>query len=210
MRWIFVGPPGAGKGTQAMRVVDHLQVPHISTGDMFRAAVKNKTPLGIEAKRFMDAGMLVPDEVTIGLVRERISQADTANGFLLDGFPRTVPQADALQNALKEDNVTLNGVLLLEVNDDKIVDRITGRRTDPVTGEIYHMTFRPPPADIADRVVQRKDDTEEACRTRLAAYHAQTAPLIPFYESRGLLKRVNGEGTPNDVTKDVIGHLNSK
>lgn len=210
MRWIFVGPPGAGKGTQAMRVVEHLQVPHISTGDMFRAAVKNKTPLGIEAKRFMDAGMLVPDEVTIGLVRERISQADTAKGFLLDGFPRTVPQADALQNALKEDNVTLNGVLLLEVNDDKIVDRITGRRTDPVTGEIYHMTFRPPPADIADRVVQRKDDTEEACRTRLAAYHAQTAPLIPFYESRGLLKRVNGEDTPNNVTKDVIGHLNSK
>jgi adenylate kinase len=210
MRWIFVGPPGAGKGTQAMRVVEHLQVPHISTGDMFRAAVKNKTPLGVEAKRFMDSGMLVPDEVTIGLVRERISQADAAKGFLLDGFPRTVPQADALQNALKEDNVTLNGVLLLEVNDDKIVDRITGRRTDPVTGEIYHMTFRPPPAGIADRVVQRKDDTEEACRTRLAAYHAQTAPLIPFYESRGLLKRVNGEGTPNDVTKDVIGHLNSK
>ena len=210
MRWIFVGPPGAGKGTQAMRVVDHLQVPHISTGDMFRAAVKNKTPLGVEAKKFMDAGMLVPDEVTIGLVRERISQADAVKGFLLDGFPRTVPQADALQSALKADNVTLNGVLLLEVDDDKIVDRITGRRTDPETGEIYHMTFRPPPADVADRVVQRKDDTEEACRTRLAAYHTQTAPLIPFYESRNLLKRVNGEGAPSDVTKDVIAHLNSK
>jgi len=210
MRWIFVGPPGAGKGTQAMRVVDHLQVPHISTGDMFRAAVKNKTPLGVEAKKFMDAGMLVPDEVTIGLVRERISQPDAERGFLLDGFPRTVPQADALQKALEEDNVTLNGVLLLEVDYDKIVDRITGRRTDPETGEIYHMTFRPPPADIAGRVVQRKDDTEEACRTRLAAYHAQTAPLIPFYASRGLLKRVNGEGAPSDVTKSVISHLNSK
>ena len=210
MRWIFVGPPGAGKGTQAMRVVDHLQVPHISTGDMFRAAVKNETPLGVEAKKFMDAGMLVPDEVTIGLVRERISQPDAERGFLLDGFPRTVPQADALQKALEEDNVTLNGVLLLEVDDDKIVDRITGRRTDPETGEIYHMTFRPPPADIAGRVIQRKDDTEEACRTRLAAYHAQTAPLIPFYASRGLLKRVNGEGAPSDVTKSVISHLNSK
>ncbi len=207
MRWIFVGPPGAGKGTQAMRVVNHLAVPHISTGDMFRAAVKAQTPLGKEAQSYMTAGKLVPDEVTIGLVRERISQQDAQKGFLLDGFPRTVPQAEALQKALDEDGVNLDGVLLLEVNDDLIVNRITGRRSDPQTGAIYHIEFSPPPAEVADRVIQRADDTEGACRTRLNAYHKQTAPLIPFYDGLGLLKRINGEGTPDDVTKRVIGAL---
>lgn len=207
MRWIFVGPPGAGKGTQAMRVVNHLAVPHISTGDMFRAAVKAQTSLGKEAQSYMAAGKLVPDEVTIGLVRERISQQDAKKGFLLDGFPRTVPQADALQKALDEDGVNLDGVLLLEVNDDLIVNRITGRRSDPKTGEIYHIEFSPPPAHVADRVIQRTDDTEEACRTRLSAYHRQTAPLIPFYDRLGLLRRISGEGTPDDVTKRVIGAL---
>ena len=207
MRMIFIGPPGAGKGTQAARLVERYAIPHISTGDMFRAAVKAGTPLGKEAQRYMSAGQLVPDEVTIGLVRERIKQGDAKEGFMLDGFPRTVPQADALETALKADGVTLDHVLVLEVPDELIVDRITGRRSDPETGAIYHMTFNPPPADVAARVVQRKDDTEDACRARLSGYHAQTAPIIPFYAERGLVRAVDGVGTPDEVTERITAAL---
>ena len=194
MRMIFIGPPGAGKGTQAARLVDRYAIPHISTGDMFRAAVKAGTPLGKKASEYMSAGKLVPDEVTIGLVRERIAQDDAREGFLLDGFPRTVPQAEALREALNADGVTLDSVLLLEVPDQLIVDRITGRRSDPETGAIYHMVFNPPPADIASRVVQRKDDTEEACKARLDKYHSETTPVLPFYDAKGLVLRVDGVG----------------
>lgn len=200
MRLIFIGPPGAGKGTQAARIVERFEIPHISTGDMLRAAVKAGTPLGQLADKAMKAGQLVTDEIIIGLVQERIAEDDAKKGFLLDGFPRTVPQADALQTALAGQSVELDAVLLLEVKDDLIVDRITGRRTDPETGTIYHMTFNPPPADVAERVTQRKDDTEEACRARLDSYHRQTAPLVPFYDGLGLLKRVDGVGKPDDVT----------
>lgn len=207
MRMIFIGPPGAGKGTQAARLVERYGIPHISTGDMFRAAVKNGTPLGKKAEEYMSAGKLVPDEVTIGLVRERIAESDAKEGFLLDGFPRTVPQADALQHALAEDEVALDAVLLLEVPDQLIVDRIVGRRSDPETGTIYHLQFNPPPAEIADRLVHRKDDTEEACRARLDAYHAQTAPLVPFYDEQGLLKRVDGVGSPDEVTERIVAAL---
>ena len=203
MRMIFIGPPGAGKGTQAARLVDHFTIPHISTGDMFRAAVKAGTPMGQEADRYMKAGQLVPDEVTIGLVRERFAEPDTQVGFMLDGFPRTVPQAEALDEALKTDEVQLDVVLLLEVPDNLIVERIIGRRTDPETGAIYHLTFNPPPAEVIDRLVHRKDDTEEAVRSRLDAYHKMTAPIIPFYEALGLLKRVNGVGTPDEVTAAI-------
>lgn len=207
MRIIFVGPPGAGKGTQAAKLVSTLGIPHISTGDMFRAAVKQGTPMGQEAQRYMTEGKLVPDEVVIGLVRERIAQADAQTGFLLDGFPRTVPQAEALQDALTQDGLALDAVAVLEVPDELIVERITGRRSDPETGTIYHMTFNPPPAEVKDRVVQRKDDTEEACRTRLSAYHAQTAPLIPFYDALGLLRTVDGVGAPDDVAARLLGVL---
>lgn len=207
MRMIFIGPPGAGKGTQAARLVDRFAIPHISTGDMFRAAVKNGTPLGKKASEYMNAGKLVPDEVTIGLVRERIQESDAREGFLLDGFPRTVPQAEALREALAADGVSLDAVLLLEVPDQLIVDRIVGRRSDPETGTIYHLQFNPPPAEIMDRLVHRKDDTEEACRARLDAYHAQTAPLVPFYDGEGLLKRVDGVGSPDDVTGRIVDTL---
>ena len=207
MRMIFIGPPGAGKGTQAARLVDRYAIPHISTGDMFRAAVKAGTPLGKKASEYMSAGKLVPDEVTIGLVRERIAQDDAREGFLLDGFPRTVPQAEALREALNADGVTLDSVLLLEVPNQLIVDRITGRRSDPETGTIYHLVFNPPPAEVADRLVHRKDDTEDACRSRLEAYHAQTAPLVPFYDAEGLLARVDGVGKPDEVTERIIRAL---
>ena len=207
MRMIFIGPPGVGKGTQAARLVDKYKIPHISTGDMFRAAVKAGTPMGQEADRYMKSGQLVPDEVTIGLVRERFAQPDTQAGFMLDGFPRTVPQAEALSEALTADGVQLDTVLLLEVPDRLIVDRIIGRRSDPETGEIYHLTFNPPPPEVSDRLVHRKDDTEEAVRSRLEAYHKMTAPIIPFYETSGLLQRVNGVGTPDEVTAVITSTL---
>ncbi|MCB9677423.1 MAG: adenylate kinase [Alphaproteobacteria bacterium] len=203
MRMIFIGPPGAGKGTQAARLVERFAIPHISTGDMFRAAVKAGTPMGKEADRYMKAGQLVPDEVVIGMVKERIAEPDCSEGFMLDGFPRTVPQAEALDAA----GVGLDVVLVLEVDDELIVSRIVGRRSDPETGEIYHLQFNPPPAEIMSRLVHRKDDTEEACRTRLGAYHDQTSPIIPFYEARGLVKRVNGVGSPDEVTARITAAL---
>lgn len=207
MRLIFIGPPGAGKGTQCARITDTLRIPHVSTGDMFRAAVKQGTPMGVEAKRYMDAGALVPDEVVIGMVRERLSADDVADGFLLDGFPRTVPQAEALQATLAEIGQALDAVILLEVPDALIVERIVGRRTDPETGRIYHLTFDPPPSEIVDRLVHRSDDTEQAVRERLGAYHAQTAPLVPFYEGLGVLRRVDGVGSVDAVTGRLLAVL---
>lgn len=207
MRMIFIGPPGAGKGTQAARLVDRYGMPHISTGDMFRAAVKAGTALGRQADAFMKDGKLVPDEVTIGLVLERIAEPDARKGFMLDGFPRTVPQAEALDRALAAVGVDLDVVLLLEVPDDLIVNRIVGRRSDPDTGEIYHLEFSPPPAELLARLVHRKDDTEEACRTRLASYHAYTSPIVPHYEQQGLVRRVNGVGDPDVITERILTAL---
>ena len=207
MRMIFIGPPGAGKGTQAARLVDRYGMPHISTGDMFRAAVKAGTALGRQADAFMKLGTLVPDEVTIGLVLERIAEPDARKGFMLDGFPRTVPQAAALDTALATAGVDLDVVLLLEVPDDLIVNRIVGRRSDPDTGEIYHLAFNPPPAEILGRLVHRRDDTEEACRTRLSSYHAYTEPIVPHYEKQGLVRRVDGVGEPDDVTERILAAL---
>lgn len=207
MRIILVGPPGAGKGTQAARLIDKLGVPHISTGDMLRAAVRAGTKLGLEAQGYMTRGDLVPDSVVIGLVVERIAEDDAQKGFMLDGFPRTQPQAAALDAALTEAGVELDAVLLIEVDDALIVERITGRRSDPETGTIYHLKFNPPPAEVADRLVQRKDDTAEACEARLAKYHSETAPIVPFYEAKGLLRRVDGVGTPDEVTARIAAAL---
>ena len=209
MRLIFIGPPGAGKGTQCARITDTLDIPHVSTGDMFRAAVKQGTPMGQKAQAYMDSGQLVPDEVVIGMVRERLGASDVAGGFLLDGFPRTVPQAEALRDTLSDMGLSLDAVILLEVPDDRIVARIVGRRTDPTDGRIYHLTFDPPPPEIADRLVHRSDDTEEAVRARLAAYHDQTAPLVPFYEAAGLLRRVDGVGAVDEVTQRLLTALRS-
>jgi adenylate kinase len=207
MRMILVGPPGAGKGTQAAFLLGRFKIPHISTGDMLRAAVAAGTELGKQADVFMKQGGLVPDEVVIGMVRERLTQPDCAAGFMLDGFPRTRPQAEALHAALVGAGVKLDAVVLIEVPDSLILERITGRRSDPVTGQIYHVTFSPAPAEIADRLVQRKDDTAEACTARLQKYHAETAPIVPFYESQGLLLRVDGVGAPAEVTQRLVSVL---
>lgn len=207
MRMIFIGPPGAGKGTQAARLVERARITHISTGDMFRAAVKAGTALGREADAFMKSGKLVPDELTIAMLLERIREPDAAHGFMLDGFPRTVPQAEALDAALVKAGVTLDHVLLLVVPDDLIVRRIVGRRSDPETGRIYHLEFDPPPPEVVGRLQHRKDDTEEACRTRLGAYHSHTAPIVPFYAAKGLVRTVDGVGEPDAVTARIVAAL---
>ena len=168
---------------------------------MLRAARNEGTALGKEAERFMKLGQLVPDEVVIGMILERIQKPDCAKGFMLDGFPRTRPQAEALDGALGKAGAKLDAVVLIEVADALIIERTTGRRSDPKTGAIYHIKYNPPPAGL--EVVQRSDDTAEACTTRLAKYHSDTAPIIPYYEQRGILKRVDGVGTPDEVTARI-------
>ena len=182
MKLIFLGPPGAGKGTQAAIVSKKLGIPTISTGNILRAAVKNGTPVGLRAKTFMDAGKLVTDELVIALVKERIAQEDCRNGFLLDGFPRTIPQADAM----KEAGITVDYVLEFDVPDELIVDRIVGRRVHAASGRVYHIKFNPPKVEGKDDVTgeeltTRKDDQEETVRKRLVEYHQMTAPLIGYY-----------------------------
>ncbi len=192
---VLFGPPGAGKGTQAEAIVSATGKPQVSTGDMLRAALAEGTALGLEAKKYMEIGELVPDEVIIGLIEERMLQEDASDGVLFDGFPRTIPQAEALAEI-----AVVSLVISIEVPDESIVGRIVGRRMDPETGEIYHVSFRPPPADVANRLIQRKDDNEEAVRTRLLAYHSQTSPLAEWYASKGVLKTVNG-----DQAMDLVG-----
>lgn len=207
MRMILIGPPGAGKGTQAARLVDSLKIPHISTGDMLRAAVKAQSELGRKAQGFMQRGELVPDELVIALVVERLGQSDCQSGFMLDGFPRTQAQAKALDTALAGAKLSLNCVVLIEVPDASIEARIVGRRSDPETGEIYHLTFRPPPAEIVDRLVHRKDDTQEACRARLDKYHRETEPVVEHYKAQGILHSVDGTATPDEVTERIQSAL---
>jgi adenylate kinase len=198
MRMILVGPPGAGKGTQAARLVDTFHIPHISSGDMLRAAVREGTALGKQADGYMKSGALVPDDVVIGMILERIAKPDCAPGFMLDGFPRTLPQAQALDRALTAAAVTLDAIVLIDVPDELILERVTGRRSDPATGTIYHLTYNPPPPGV--EVVQRSDDTEAACTKRLVKYHAETKPILPFYERQGLVRHVDGVGTVDEIT----------
>ena len=184
MKLILLGPPGAGKGTQAAFITEKFNIPQISTGDMLRAAVKAGSPMGLEAKKHMDSGGLVPDDVIIGLVKERISQADCANGFLFDGFPRTIPQADALKAA----NVSLDHVIEIDVDDKEIINRLSGRRVHPGSGRTYHIQFNPPKKEGKDDItgedlIQRDDDKEETIKKRLEVYHEQTELLVGYYSA---------------------------
>jgi adenylate kinase len=201
---ILLGPPGAGKGTQAEAIVKRLGIPHVSTGDIFRANLAANTPLGLEAKGYMDKGALVPDELVVRLVGDRLSEKDASIGALLDGFPRTVAQAEALEIFLAKQDRRVNVCLLLEVPDEELIKRLTGRRVCRNCGSGWHVTFSPPPADLIctnckGEIYQRADDSEETIKNRLKVYHEQTTPLIDWYKSRGQLKTINGLGKPNEV-----------
>ena len=207
MRIILIGPPGAGKGTQAANLVGAFGLVHLSTGDMLRSAIAEGAEHGIKAQGYMKAGELVPDELVIDMTIARLNREDCAEGFLLDGFPRSLGQAKALDEALLASGISLDAAVFIEVPDSKIVERITGRRNDPVDGTIYHLKFNPPPAEVLDRLQQRKDDTEEACRVRLEKYHIETAPVIPFYDGKGLLKRIDGDRDPTVVKEAILSFL---
>lgn len=208
-----MGPPGAGKGTQAALIKEEFKLAHISTGDMFRVAIKNSTPLGLEAKKFIDQGNLVPDSVTIGLVKERLQEADCKEGFMLDGFPRTIAQAEALDEILKELNMKLDAVLNIAVDSEVLVDRIVGRRVCKQCGAGYHVTnLKPKKEGICDicgsELTQRKDDTKETVVTRLEVYTNQTKPLLDYYNKQDLVKEVNGLGDIDVIfgeIKKVLG-----
>ena len=198
---ILMGPPGAGKGTQAEKLIAEFKIPHISTGDMFRAAVKQGTELGKEAKRYMDAGQLVPDVVTIGIVREGLSKPECANGFILDGFPRTIPQAEALDKM----GVRIDRVLEIYVPDEKITARLSGRRVCLKCGATYHTEYKKPKTEgvcdvCGEKLVQRKDDMPETVLDRLKTYHEQTEPLKGYYEKKGILRVVEGQEDVADTT----------
>ena len=209
MNIMLFGAPGAGKGTQAKFLIEKYGIPQISTGDILRAAIKAGTEMGLEAKKFMDEGKLVPDSTIIGIIRDRLAEEDCKDGFILDGFPRTIPQAEALEELMKEMGISLDKVISLNVPDELIVDRITGRRVCPKCGASFHVEFNPPKVvDICDycgeKLVIRKDDTAETVVNRLASYHAQTAPLFDFYTKRGVMAEVDGTKDVSEVTKDIF------
>ncbi len=209
---VLLGGPGSGKGTQAKKLTERYNMPQISTGDMFRAAVKQGTPMGTKAKEYMDKGELVPDDVVIGVVRERLAQEDLKDsGYMLDGFPRTVPQAEALDWMLSDIGQAIDHAILVDVPDDELVKRLTGRRTcsNSDCGQMYHVEFNPPKEDMkcdkcGSDLYQRDDDSEATVRERLQVYNDQTAPLIEYYEKKGLLRRVEGLGSIDDIFNRIV------
>ncbi len=208
MKLLIMGRPGAGKGTQAVNIREYYNIPHISTGDMFRAAIKNQTKLGLEAKSYMDKGALVPDEVTIGIVKDRLLEDDCKNGFLLDGFPRTIAQAEALDAFLKENGIKLDAVLDVNVPAEILVRRMVGRRVCKTCGATFHVEFNPSKVEgVCDNcgspLIQRADDTEATAKNRLAVYDNQTAPLLEFYKKQNILKTVNGDQPLDKVFDDI-------
>jgi len=211
---ILLGPPGAGKGTQAKSISNKYSIPHISTGDIFRKNISENTPLGIEAKKYMDNGQLVPDEVTINMVKDRLQEEDCKSGYLLDGFPRTVSQAESLQEFLEGRNESLDTALLIDVPRDFILERMTGRRVCPSCGASYHVKFNPAVDNKCElcgsEVVQRKDDTEETVKERLDVYERQTQPLIDFYRDKNLLSVVEGTRAINEVFESICEVLGNK
>lgn len=212
MRAILLGPPGAGKGTQAETIVNEFKVPHVSTGDMFRKNIKEETELGKRVKAYLDKGMLVPDELTIEIVKDRILQSDCSNGFLLDGFPRTIDQADALDKVLSENGQKLDYVINIQVDPKLLVERAVGRRICKDCGQTYHLSFNKPKQEgICDKcggeLYQRKDDTEETVANRINVYQEQTQPLIEYYTKKGIILDINGEQPIEKVGSDIISSL---
>jgi len=208
MNLVLMGLPGAGKGTQAEKIVDQYGIPHISTGDMFRAAIKEGTELGKKAKAFMDEGALVPDEVTIGIVRERLSKDDCNKGFLLDGFPRTVPQAEALENMLEGLNKKIDYVINIDVDKEILMERLTGRRICKECGATYHLVFNPPANEgkcdrCGGELYQRADDNAETVQNRLEVNLKQSKPLLDFYNDKGYLQNINGQRDISEVFRDI-------
>jgi adenylate kinase len=208
MRIILLGPPGCGKGTQAKMMVERYGIPQISTGDILRSAVKDGSPMGLEAKKYMDGGLLVPDEVVVGIVRERLQFEDCASGFILDGFPRTLPQADALTQVLKELQLPLDRVVSLTVDNKALIERLSGRRTCRECGKGYHIKFDPPQnPECCDAcggsLFQRDDDKEKTIKERLSVYEKQTAPLIAYYREAGILAGIDGMRGIQEVQKDI-------
>ncbi len=208
MNVILLGPPGAGKGTQAKRLVEKYHIPQVSTGDMLRAALKEGTPLGLEAKKYMDAGGLVPDSVVIGLVKERIQKPDAKGGYMLDGFPRTAAQAQELDKILSGMNQKIDHVISVEVPNSELLGRLTGRRTCRACGTGFHVMFDPPKKDgVCDKcggeLYQRSDDNEATVKSRLETYEAQTKPLIDYYEKQGKLRHIDGVGKMDDILQRI-------
>lgn len=209
MNLYLLGLPGAGKGTQASRIQEALDIPHISTGDMFRAAMKNETPLGKKAKSFMDAGDLVPDEVTNGIVAERLDQVDTTDGFLLDGFPRTIPQAEVLEQILSDQDRQLDAAIYIKVDKSILMERLTGRFICSNCGETYHKLYNPPQEDGVCDVCggtefhQRDDDKPETVKKRIEVNEEQTNALVDFYQEKGILRVIDGQQAPDDVFADI-------
>ena len=209
MKIIMLGAPGAGKGTQAKQIAAKYEIPHISTGDIFRANIKEGTALGMEAKSYMDKGQLVPDELTVKILLDRVSKDDCKNGYVLDGFPRTIPQADVLDKAVSELNDKIDYAINVDVKDDNIIRRMSGRRACLNCGATYHIVNVPPKKEgICDtcgsELVIRDDDKEETVKARLLAYHEQTQPLIDYYNNKGILKEVDGTKDMNDVFADIV------
>jgi adenylate kinase len=205
---VLLGPPGSGKGTQGERLQEDLRLPYYATGDILRAAVKDETALGRSAKEYMDRGDLVPDEVIVGVIAERIDSAEARDGFILDGFPRTIPQAQALDAKLKELGRGVTAVVLIDVSDDEVVRRLGGRRTCEENGHVFHVEFNPSERDeVCDldgsRLIVRDDDKPEVIRNRLEQYHAKTEPLVDYYDQRSVLRRLDGTAAPDEVADEI-------
>lgn len=205
---VLLGPPGSGKGTQGERLNEDLRLPYYATGDILRAAVREETELGKTAKEYMDRGDLVPDEVIVGVIAERIDSSEARDGFILDGFPRTTPQAEALDAKLTELGRAVTAVLLIDVSDDEVVRRLGGRRTCVANGHVFHVEFQPPQQEgVCDidgsELIVRDDDKPEVIRKRLQTYHEKTEPLVSYYDTRSLLRRIDGEATPDEVADQV-------
>ncbi len=207
MRLLLIGPPASGKGTQAKLLTKHFKINHISTGDMLREAVSQGTDLGLMIATYLKHGWLVPDHHVMQLVEDRLAHDDITNGFILDGFPRTLSQAHSFDQCLQQKNLSLDAAVLINVGDDAVLERITGRRTDPATGRIYHLKFDPPPSELIDQLEQRGDDTEAVMKERLATYHQEIAPVLEHYNRQDLMVQIDGTPPPDQVFKEILSQL---